>query len=120
MVARLDIVSVVRSVMMILWLIYQALGLLEDADDTAKAIHILNAFGHPTSCRAMISHFQSPKGHMSTYIGERNLSPSANCNALICILEAPDLEENAQTVNLIIRSLCDHWNEGDMVDKWVR
>ncbi|PVH96124.1 hypothetical protein DM02DRAFT_731392 [Periconia macrospinosa] len=96
----------------------EASGFLEDADDTAKAIHILNALGHPTSCSAMVSHFQSPKGHMSTYIGERNLSPSANCNALICILEAPDLDKNAETVNLIIRSLCDHWKEGDMVDKW--
>jgi hypothetical protein len=67
----------------------------------------------------MISHFMSPKGHISTYLGERNLSPSANCNALFCILDAPDLERHVDAISGITRSLCDHWWKNKMIDKWV-
>ncbi|KAF2688533.1 Ent-kaurene synthase [Lentithecium fluviatile CBS 122367] len=93
-------------------------GFLSDADDTAKAIHILNILGRPTPCDRMISHFMSPEGHMSTYLGERNLSPSANCNALICILDAPNLKSHVDSVASITNSLCDYWWGNDMVDKW--
>ncbi|KAF2800648.1 Ent-kaurene synthase [Melanomma pulvis-pyrius CBS 109.77] len=95
-----------------------ASGMLPDADDTAKAIHILNALGQPTSPKQMVSSFMSPKGHIMTYMGERNLSPSANCNALICILDSPDMGELWADVEKITNSLCDCWWENKMVDKW--
>jgi hypothetical protein len=93
--------------------------MLPDADDSAKAIHILNALGRPISPRQMISGFMSPKGHIMTYLGERNLSPSANCNALLCILDTPEMDELWPDVGKIVNSLCDCWWENNMVDKWV-
>ena len=96
-----------------------ASGMLADADDTAKSIYLLNLLGHTTSCDGMISQFMSPKGHMMTYLGERNLSQSANCNAMMCILNSPELQKHSDVVSKIAESLCDHWWKGVMNDKWV-
>ncbi|KAF1992816.1 Ent-kaurene synthase [Amniculicola lignicola CBS 123094] len=93
-------------------------GLLPDADDTAKAIHLLNAIGRSTSPESMISHFMSPRGHMMTYPGERDLSPSANCNALLCLLDSPDVQNYCTVIEKIARLLCERWWDQKTKDKW--
>ena len=92
--------------------------MLADADDTAKSIYLLNLLGHTTSCDGMISQFMSPKGHMMTYLGERNLSQSANCNAMICILNSPELQKHSDVVSkncrVLVRSLVERCHERQM------
>lgn len=57
---------------------------------------------------------------MMTYMGERNLSPSANCNALLCILDADNIELYLDVVGKITATLCDSWWSDTLCDKWVR
>ncbi|MCJ1344331.1 hypothetical protein MMC31_002534, partial [Peltigera leucophlebia] len=66
-------------------------SVLADAGDTAKAILTLYLLGRTTSLDAMIEHFRSKQGHFQTYLGERDVSFSANCNILKAILGDPGL-----------------------------
>ncbi|KAF1964405.1 hypothetical protein BU23DRAFT_631876 [Bimuria novae-zelandiae CBS 107.79] len=95
-----------------------ASGMLPDADDTAKSIYLLKLFNHPTSSRAIISQFTSPKGHIMTYLYERTFSISANCNALLCLLSSPEESDIALTVKNVTEALCNCWWENKMIDKW--
>jgi hypothetical protein len=107
------------SLFKVLLIIILAHGMLEDADDTAKNVLLLNLLGRPTSPQPFISHFISSKGHIMTYLHERNPSPSANCNALLCLLSVQENTCLLPAVESIINALCNCWCENQMVDKWV-
>ena len=94
--------------------------MLPDADDTAKTVLTLNLLGRPTSSRSMLDHFFSSKTHrMATYVGERNASFSANCNALRAILSSRSLGQYQAEIEALVSFLCEAWWNGDAVDKWV-
>lgn len=63
-----------------------AVGVLADADDTARTLLALSRLGTNIDPRPLIDKFQSNK-HFKTYSPERNSSFSANCNVLLCLLE---------------------------------
>jgi hypothetical protein len=94
--------------------------MLADSDDTSKAIHILNIMGRPTNIDNLIAHFLSPAGHMMTYLDERNPSPSASCNALLCMLDAEGVDLHLEAVREITSSLCNYWWDNKLGDKWVK
>ena len=93
--------------------------ILADADDTAKAILTLFLLGRSTSLDPMIEHFRSKQGHFQTYLGERNVSFSANCNILKAILADPGLPKYESDISSITSYLCDSWWKGAVKDKWV-
>lgn len=95
------------------------IGMLPDADDTAKAIHSLKALGRSVSPLKMLSHFLTPSGYLATYPRERNPSPSANCNVLLCLPQSPDLVDALVSIERIIGWLCECWWNNKMEDKWV-
>lgn len=94
-------------------------SVLADADDTAKAILTLYLLGRTTSLDAMIEHFRSKQGHFQTYLGERNVSLSANCNILKAILADPGFPKYESDIWAITSYLCDSWWNGAVKDKWV-
>lgn len=61
----------------------------------------------------------SSKGHVVTYPFERTFSISANCNALMCLLNAPETLQLASTIEKVTTALCNCWCEDKMSDKWV-
>lgn len=77
-------------------------SILADADDTAKAILTLHLLGRTTRLGAMIEHFRSKQGQFQTYLGERDVSFSANCNILKAMLADPRLPK----YNRICRASC--------------
>lgn len=91
---------------------------LVDADDTAKTILALNNERSAVGIEPMINHFKSSKGHVSTYIGERNASFSANCNALQAMLKHQACKDHQHIVD-VLEYLCEAWRTADVRDKWV-
>ena len=63
--------------------------------------------------------FRTKDGHFCTYLGERDVSFSANCNILIAVLEAPDMFRYSTEINNILEYLCESWWRGAIRDKWV-
>lgn len=94
--------------------------MLADADDTAKAVITLNLLGSDTSPERMISTFKTDDGHILTYPSERDPSFSANCNALIAILQAPGVSKHVQLIESLTEYLCQSWSSGRLKDKWVK
>ncbi|KAF2248785.1 hypothetical protein BU26DRAFT_305847 [Trematosphaeria pertusa] len=92
--------------------------MLPDMESTAKAIYLNHALGQSVSFDGLISRFMAPDGDMMTDLGEQDLSLSANCNAMICILDSPDLQGHIEVVRKIASSLCDHWWDDKLSDKW--
>ena len=90
-----------------------------DADDTAKTILTLNLLGRPVRAKRMTQNFKSKNGHLHTYLGERDPSFSANCNALRALLAAPDASEYMREMTSLLEFLCDSWWSGSSKDKWV-
>ncbi|KAI9886142.1 MAG: hypothetical protein M1823_002045 [Watsoniomyces obsoletus] len=91
---------------------------LPDADDTAKTILTLNLLGKPACPKRMITYFKANHGHLMTYLAERNPSFSANCNGLMALLHAPDVQEHAASISALAAFLCDGWWDGTVQDKW--
>lgn len=91
-----------------------------DADDTSKAILSLHLLGRPVSCERMLNRFFGKDLHIHTYLGERNGSYSANCNALRAILACQNPEQHVDKIQHILSYLCEAWWKGHMSDKWVR
>jgi len=92
-----------------------------DVDDTAKTISTLNMLGRPVSPRSLIEVFEA-ETHFRTYAGERDPSPTANCNALLALLQQPDVSLYATQIEKVARFLVDFWwkSDGKIMDKWVR
>lgn len=68
----------------------------------------------------MISIFKEGSGHLLTYPGEGDPSFSANCNGLMAILRAPNIEKYLPHVENITNFLCNSYLAGAVKDKWVR
>ena len=94
-------------------------SILAVADDTTKAILTLFLLRRAINLGAMIEHFRSKQGHFQTYLGERNVSFSANCNILKAILADPGLPKYESDISSITSYLCDSWWKGAVKDKWV-
>ncbi|PSR97188.1 hypothetical protein BD289DRAFT_111676 [Coniella lustricola] len=92
-------------------------GLLEDSDDTAKAVLSLNLLGVGASPARLIEGFGSPE-HFRTYKTESNSSFSANCNILDALLHTSDPRLYTDEIVKIARFLCSEFNTGEVRDKW--
>ncbi|KAI0454428.1 Copalyl diphosphate synthase [Xylaria acuta] len=90
-----------------------------DVDDTAKTISSLNMLGRPVSPNSLIEVFEA-ETHFRTYAGERDPSPTANCNALLALLHQPDVSLFSGQILKVAKFLVDFWwqADGKIVDKW--
>ncbi|KAI0906511.1 aphidicolan-16beta-ol synthase [Ustulina deusta] len=90
-----------------------------DVDDTAKTISSLNMLGRPVSPNTLIEVFEA-ETHFRTYAGERDPSPTANCNALLALLHQPDVSLFSTQIHKVAKFLVDFWwkADGKIVDKW--
>ncbi|KAI1745503.1 Copalyl diphosphate synthase [Xylaria scruposa] len=90
-----------------------------DVDDTAKTISSLNMLGRPVSPKTLIDVFEA-ETHFRTYAGERDPSPTANCNALLALLHQPDVSLFSGQILKVAKFLVDFWwqADGKIVDKW--
>ncbi|KAI0203005.1 Copalyl diphosphate synthase [Astrocystis sublimbata] len=90
-----------------------------DVDDTAKTISSLNMLGRPVSPNSLIEVFEA-ETHFRTYAGERDPSPTANCNALLALLHQPDVSLFSSQILKVATFLVDFWwqADGKIVDKW--
>lgn len=90
-----------------------------DVDDTAKTISSLNMLGRPVSPNSLIEVFEA-ETHFRTYAGERDPSPTANCNALLALLHQPDVSLFSTQIHKVAKFLVDFWwkADGKIVDKW--
>ncbi|KAI1751254.1 Copalyl diphosphate synthase [Xylaria castorea] len=90
-----------------------------DVDDTAKTISSLNMLGRPVSPNSLIEVFEA-ETHFRTYAGERDPSPTANCNALLALLHQPDVSLFSSQILKVSKFLVDFWwqADGKIVDKW--
>ncbi|KAK3637396.1 hypothetical protein LTR56_008711 [Elasticomyces elasticus] len=94
-------------------------GLGADADDTSKALLILNLLHHETSLDSLLKHFESDL-YFKTYSLERDPSFSANCNVLAALLHAPDPTKYAAQIEKVVRFLLGIYQEQglNIRDKW--
>ena len=91
-----------------------------DADDTAKALFVLNKLGSNRSVDGMVQKFEV-KGHFQTYPAERDASFSANCNVLLTLLHQKEVGRYHQQIYMCVRFLTRCWwnTDGPIRDKWV-
>ncbi|KAI3393844.1 hypothetical protein diail_3571 [Diaporthe ilicicola] len=90
-----------------------------DADDTAKALFVLNELGSDRSVNNMVQKFEV-NGHFQTYPGERDASFSANCNVLLALLHQKDVGTYQPQIYKCVRFLTRCWwnTDGPIRDKW--
>ncbi|KAJ4286478.1 hypothetical protein N0V90_013178 [Kalmusia sp. IMI 367209] len=92
-------------------------GFLADADDTAVTLLVLRQFDMNVSFKGLLETFSSAQ-NFRTYAHESSPSFSANCNVLIALLHAPDLNAHAPYIRLAIDYLVTLAEEGLLKDKW--
>lgn len=91
-----------------------------DADDTAKALLVLNLLGSQVSPDAMLRTFETDH-HFRTYPHERDPSFSANCNVLLALLHMEDPSLYASQIEKASTFLHKHFRESPglkVQDKW--
>lgn len=92
-------------------------GLLADADDTARVLMTLGFLGDDVDLTPLVSTFQSGS-YFKTYELERNPSFSANCNVLLTLTEAKDLQVYIQEIESLASYLLGLWRSENITDKW--
>ena len=92
-------------------------GILEDADDTARALMVLQCLGKPMSPDRMIERFQTDK-YFRTYRLEGSPSFSANCHVLIALLGYSDIGEYQDHIEKALTFLLEAEESDPIVDKW--
>lgn len=92
-------------------------GILGDADDTARVLLTLQRLGKDVDLGPMIDTFQS-SDYFRTYEIEQSPSFSANCNVLLTLLEARNVESYLAHIENISAFLLSAWERGSIVDKW--
>lgn len=92
--------------------------MLEDVDDTARAILSLRLLGRQYSLDPMVAAFET-SDHFKTYSTESNPSFSANCNILIALAHSSASSKNTGAILKAAQFLCDVWYNGEVKDKWV-
>lgn len=100
--------------------IITAQSLESDADDTAKALTVLNMLGAPTTADPMIRKY-STGSHFRTYEGERDASFTTNCNVLVALCHSTNVSDHAGDIAMVMRFLCKTWwhHRYAIQDKWV-
>ncbi|KAJ9485074.1 hypothetical protein VN97_g8290 [Penicillium thymicola] len=90
-----------------------------DADDTSKAILVLQMLQKHVSLEPMLKAFEADH-HFKTYPHERDPSFSANCNVLLALLYAENVSQYAAQIEKATRFLHMHFRETDLKvrDKW--
>ncbi|KAJ5941997.1 Phyllocladan-16-alpha-ol synthase [Penicillium verrucosum] len=90
-----------------------------DADDTSKAILVLQLLQQHVSLEPMLKAFEADL-HFKTYPHERDPSFSANCNVLLALLYAENVSQYAPQIEKATRFLYMHFRETDLKvrDKW--
>ena len=68
----------------------------------------------------MVSFFKTDSGHLLTYPGERDPSFSINCNGLMAILRAPEVEKYLSHIENIADFLCTSYLSRTIKDTRVR
>ncbi|KAI4213987.1 MAG: hypothetical protein LQ351_003391 [Letrouitia transgressa] len=92
-------------------------GVLEDADDTARALMALQYLGKSTNPDRMIERFQTDS-YFRTYSLEGSPSFSANCNVLISLLGYSGISGYQHHVEKAITFLLKAEESGPISDKW--
>ncbi|CAI7654790.1 unnamed protein product [Penicillium glandicola] len=90
-----------------------------DADDTAKAIIVLQLLQQHVSLEPMLKAFEADQ-HFKTYPLERDPSFSANCNVLLALLHTENVSQYVPQIEKATRFLHKHFRESDLKvsDKW--
>ncbi|KAJ5963591.1 Phyllocladan-16-alpha-ol synthase [Penicillium vulpinum] len=90
-----------------------------DADDTAKAILVLQLLQQQVSLEPMLQAFEADH-HFKTYPLERDPSFSANCNVLLALLHTENVSQYAPQIEKATQFLHTHFRESDLKvrDKW--
>ncbi|KAL6720895.1 hypothetical protein ACLMJK_002820 [Lecanora helva] len=92
-------------------------NILEDSDDTARALLTLSHLGNRIDPIPMIERFKSSM-YFKTYPFERDPSFSANCNALMAILHSSSVDESSPLIGQMVAFLVERWASGKASDKW--
>ena len=92
-------------------------GILGDADDTARVLLTLQRLGKDVDLGPVIDTFQS-NDHFRTYEMEQSSSFSANCNILLTLLEAKDVDSYLPQIEKTAVFLLSAWESGSISDKW--
>ncbi|KAK2594823.1 hypothetical protein QQS21_007451 [Conoideocrella luteorostrata] len=89
-----------------------------DVDDSAKTITSLALLGQHPNPQKLVDVFEV-QTHFRTYAGERDPSLTANCNALIALLQSDPSAYSSQVLK-ITKFLSDYWwkSDGKIKDKW--
>ncbi|OJJ42193.1 hypothetical protein ASPZODRAFT_20693 [Penicilliopsis zonata CBS 506.65] len=94
-------------------------GVGADADDTAKTILTLRLLDREVSCDPMLDAFET-RHHFRTYPHERDPSFSANCNVLLALVNATEVERYTAQIDKASRFLYTQFRNSQLNvrDKW--
>ena len=92
-------------------------GVLEDADDTARALMTLQCLGKPTDPSQMIEKFQTDS-YFRTYRLEGSPSFSANCHVLLALLGCSEPTSYQDQIEKALKYLLVAEESGPISDKW--
>lgn len=92
-------------------------GILEDADDTARALMALQCLGKPMNPDRMIERFQTDS-YFRTYRLEGSPSFSANCHVLLALLGYSELGGYQDHIEKAVTFLLQAEESGPISDKW--
>lgn len=84
-----------------------------DLDNHAKVILALNLMGRRVSARSVLEQYKAHKGHVSSILGDQGFSLNFRCHIIICLLEAPDLQDHRGDLDCLLKSLCEDWWDGN-------
>ncbi|PSN61567.1 hypothetical protein BS50DRAFT_651821 [Corynespora cassiicola Philippines] len=95
-----------------------SLGMLPDADDTAKTLHALSFLGKfDADVSTLVTRFRSP-GSFKTYEKESTRSLSANCNVLKALLATKNPDSSSAHILTAASFICHSFMSGKARDKW--
>ena len=92
-------------------------GVLEDADDTARSLMVLQCLGRSMSPDRMIENFQTDD-YFRTYRMEGSPSFSANCNVLLSLLGYSELRKYQHQIEKAVIFLLRAEESWPISDKW--
>ncbi|KAL8749353.1 MAG: hypothetical protein Q9184_006840 [Pyrenodesmia sp. 2 TL-2023] len=92
-------------------------GILEDADDTARALMALQDLGKPANPERMVENFQTDS-YFRTYKVEGSPSFSANCHVVLSLLGYRELSGYEHHIGKALTFLLRAEESGPISDKW--
>ena len=94
-----------------------AQGILEDADDTARALLTLQYLGKNPDLTSLIERFEG-SACFKTYELEQISSVSVNCNALLALLNTTLIEQYRTSIEVAVQFVLSEHDRGQISDKW--